>query len=298
MVVKVLGLDYPRHISEEVDLLARALGGAGRVFLFLDYDGTLVPGTPEPGLRPASHVRRRLEQLCKVRSFSVFVVSGRTVAELDELLEVPGLGLIGQRGFEIRVPGRPIVYPVSGDTTDELVQRLELEAHRFLGAYPDIEFENRGFALTVHMRCSDMSVRRDVTQRFVAIVRELDTRRRLEIFYRDGALEAGVGGWHKGDAVSHVLKGAEADEALAVYVGDDVTDEDAFEAVASWGDDGSSEMSWTLPDDGEEDEEVPRSLTILVAKEPRPTRASLFVRGPEEVHEFLSSLAAIASALL
>lgn len=298
MVVKVLGLDYPRHISEEVDLLARALGGAGRVFLFLDYDGTLVPGTPEPGTRPSPQIRRRLEQLSRVRSFSVFVVSGRTVAELDELLGVPGLGLVGQRGFEIRAPGRPIVYPVGPDTTDNVVQRLELEAHRFLGAYPDIEFENRGFALTLHLRCSDPKARKDVTQRFVEIVRELDTRRRLEIFYRGRSLEVGVGGWNKGDAVKHILKGSEAEEALAIYIGDDVTDEEAFEALASWSGDGTPDISWVLSEDDVEDEDVPRSLTILVAKEPRPTKAMLFVRGPDEVHEFLSSLAAIASAIL
>ena len=50
--------------------------------------------------------------------------------------------------------------------------------------------------------------------------------------------------------------------------------------------------------DNEEEEEPPHALTILVAERPRPTMASLFVRGPHEVYEFLSSLAAIASALM
>ena len=88
-----------------------------------------------------------------------------------------------------------------------------------------------------------------------------------------------------------------AEESLAIYLGDDVTDEEVFEAIGQWAESSEEELSWfTGPDD--EDEEVARALTILVADEPRPTAATLFVRNPKEVYEFLSSLAAIASTLL
>jgi len=102
VVVKAAGLSYPRHVSEEVDLLARALGAATEVYLFLDYGGTLAPGVPGELLRPESGVLTKLEQLGNEEAFSVFVLSGRTINELDRTLGVENIGMIGQRGFEIR----------------------------------------------------------------------------------------------------------------------------------------------------------------------------------------------------
>jgi trehalose-phosphatase len=107
-----------------------------------------------------------------------------------------------------------------------------------------------------------------------------------------------MAGWHKGDAVSHVLKAADIEDSLVIYIGDDVTDEEAFEAVHGWSEMDEVGEPWFMPGDEDQEEEPPRALTILVAERPRPTMASLFVRDPHEVYEFLSSLAAIATALL
>ena len=111
MIVKAAGLTYPKHVSEEVDLLARALGAARQVHLFLDYGGTLLPSRRDADARPDPTVLQRIEELCDVDSCSVFVVSGRTIGELESSAGVPALGYIGQRGFEIRKPDGPIVTP-------------------------------------------------------------------------------------------------------------------------------------------------------------------------------------------
>jgi trehalose-phosphatase len=298
MVVRVSGLAYPKHVSEEVDLLARALGGSRDVYLFLDYGGTLVPGPAAVGARPEPAVVHRIEQLCRVESCSVFVVSGRTVQELEAMLRIPNLGFVGQRGFEIKWPDGPIVHPVDPGTAGHLIEHLELDAHGALGDYPGVTIENRGFGLALRLACDERRIAREATHRFVSVVRALDRHRQLEILYGEDVVEAGIAGWHKGDAVSHILREADVEDSLAIYVGDDVTDEDAFEALSLWSDSGAEETPWFLPDADEDDEETPCALSILVATEPRPTQASLFVRGPKEVHEFLSSLAAIASALL
>jgi trehalose-phosphatase len=159
-------------------------------------------------------------------------------------------------------------------------------------------FENRGFALAMRHVSVASSSAREASLRFVRMVRELDTERTLEILYGDGVVEARVAGWHKGDAICHVLREHESVDALAIYIGNDVTDEDAFEAVCSWAEARHEETPWFLGWDDDEPDPAPRELTILVSEQPRPTRASLFVRSPSEVYEFLASLAAIASALL
>jgi len=295
MVVEVNGLAYPRHVTEEVDLLSRALGAAGRVYLFLDYDGTLVSGPRGDAIRPRHSVIRRLTQLSEVESFSVFIMSGRPVEELRRLVGIPTLGYIGQRGFEISMPGRPVLHPVEGETAASVLHHVELEAHRALESLGGIEIENRGYGLVLHTADADRDVASDAIQRFTATVRRVDTASSLEVLYGDGVVEARMAGWGKGDALIHILREADVDSALAIYVGDDVTDEDAFEAVAMWADDGEPEVPWFAS--AEEGEDIPGAVGILVANRPRPTGAELFVRDPQEVYEFLSSLSAIASTL-
>ncbi len=63
-----------------------------------------------------------------------------------------------------------------------------------------------------------------------------------------------------------------------------------------WSDDNLPDIPWFVEDD--EDDDIPGAVGILVASKPRPTGAELFVRDPQEVYEFLSSLSAIASTLL
>jgi trehalose 6-phosphate phosphatase len=299
MVVKVAGLSYPKHVSEEVDLLAQALGAAAEVYLFLDYGGTLVADSPDDVIVPPEALRTKLEQLGNEDSFSVFVLSGRTVDELDELLMVDNIGLVGQRGFEIRRAFSETEYPVDPELKGELIDHLELNAHRALDGFHGVSIENRGFALSVKFgNRLDRAKRREVSRIFGRITRELDGGGRLETLFGERTVEARIAGWHKGDAVGHILRGADPDNSLAIYIGDDVTDEDAFEAVREWSDDNSTAEPWMIIGDPDEDDEPPHALTILVAQRPRPTMASLFVRGPNEVYEFLSSLAAIASALM
>lgn len=302
MDTRTLQLSYPKHVSEEVDLLARALGAAAEVYLFVDYGGTLVSGSPATesgpsGALPDADVLAKLEQLGNEDSFSVFVLSGRSVDELERDLGVENIHLIGQQGFEIRMKYSEIEYPISPESLGGLIHHLELDAHRRLAEFDGVSIENRGFALTVRLHCRDSKEDRKASQAFIGLVSELDAQGKLEVLYGDCSVEARLAGWNKGDAVRHVLKGVGVEDALAVYIGDDVTDEVAFEAVNEWADSADPGDSWYVSGDPD-DEEPPHALTILVAERPRPTTATLFVRGPNEVYEFLSSLAAIASALL
>jgi trehalose 6-phosphate phosphatase len=296
MIVQTPDLAYPRHISGEVDLLSRALGAADRVYLFLDYGGTLVSGASDAGARPSPDVLEKLEQLSQVDSFSVFVLSRRTVAELEELLGIQGIGLVGQRGFEIRRANGPTVHSMDPGLARDLIRHLELDVHACLASYAGLTIENRGFALAMRLACKDAKVAQRATQRFTSLVRSIDALGQLEIFYGEDLVEARMGGWHKGDAVSQLLREADARDSLAIYVGDDVTDEDGFEAVTLWSESTVPNLPWFMADP--DDEDAPSALTILVSPEPRPTKASMFVRGPHEVYEFLSSLAAIAANIL
>jgi trehalose 6-phosphate phosphatase len=76
--------------------------------------------------------------------------------------------------------------------------------------------------------------------------------------------------WHKGKAVLWLLRVLELDgpEVLPLYIGDDLTDEDAFRALGD------------------------RGLSIIVEEGSRPTAASYVLKHPEEVRSFLRHLIA------
>jgi trehalose-phosphatase len=78
----------------------------------------------------------------------------------------------------------------------------------------------------------------------------------------DGGLELRLPGITKGDVVRTVLDESH-DEAVSAYLGDDTTDEDAFEAIAG------------------------RGLSVLVRPELRPTKAELWLKPPDELFSFL-----------
>jgi alpha,alpha-trehalase len=74
--------------------------------------------------------------------------------------------------------------------------------------------------------------------------------------------------WDKGKALLHLLKtlGLDQPDVLPIYIGDDITDEDAFSALAE------------------------RGIGIVVRDEPRTTAASLALENPGDVHRFLAAL--------
>jgi trehalose-phosphatase len=294
MVTRVQGLSYPKHVTEDAETLARALNSAFGVHLFLDYGGTLVEPGAGPRARPAPHVRRKLARLTRSDAFYVYVMSSRSVHDLKELVGVPGVGLIGQGGLEILEDGGPLEHPADITGVERLLHHLELDAHRCLGDVPGVSVENKGFSLRLDTSDAERAAAREATHCFETLVRALDTSGYLEVFYGDAVMEARLADWHKGHAVEHVLGSAE-EETLAIYMGDDVTDEAAFESLTMWDTGGEPVTPWYIPAGEEHEEEPPGAFGILVTEKPRPSRASLYVRNTREVYEFLSSLETIAA---
>ena len=85
----------------------------------------------------------------------------------------------------------------------------------------------------------------------------------LELRHFDGGLELRVPGRDKGNAVETVLSGFKKDY-IASYLGDDLTDEDAFRSLKGKG------------------------LSVLVREELRDTEADIWLKPPEEMINFLS----------
>ena len=239
-----------------------------RPAVFLDYDGTLTPIVARPELAVLSETMRETLRTLAARC-PVAIVSGRDRSDVRDLVGIEGLIYAGSHGFDIA--GRGLQYE-HGHSFVASLDRAEQELLEALSGIDGGRVERKKFAIAVHFR----EVRPQHAGRLELIVDAVlrgcpDLRKGLgkKVFELRPASE-----WHKGKAVVWLLEalGLAGNDALPVYLGDDVTDEDAFGAVAG------------------------RGLGVLVAEEPRVTAAGYRLKDTAEVQIFLHKLTTVLGA--
>ncbi|NLG75494.1 MAG: trehalose-phosphatase [Xanthomonadaceae bacterium] len=207
-----------------------AVNPNARWALFLDVDGTLIElaETPEsvyvpPELKSLLHeVTARLEG-------ALALVSGRTIANIDELFDPLRPCASGVHGAERRGPdGRLIRAPL--DTSALRAVREELAA--FARVHEGVLLEDKGFALAVHFRLAPQ-LADAVHEKTATIVARLGASYVLQA--GKCVYEIRPSATTKGTAVRTFMQTPPFAGRQPIYIGDDVTDEDAFEAVNELG---------------------------------------------------------------
>jgi trehalose 6-phosphate synthase/phosphatase len=253
--------------------LAPWLAQRPTVALFLDYDGTLTPIAPRPeDARLPEAARQTLDQAARTPNLDTIIVSGRSLADIREMVGLPGLTYVGNHGFEIEGPG--ISYRHAGY---EGAQRALAAAAEELAALdiPGAWVEPKGWTLAYHVRGVPEPERRRAARAAEKILR----RRRLRVVDGKAAIEGRPAvDWDKGRAVLHVLvcrHGADwPSRVRALYIGDDVTDEDAFRSLRGIG----------------------RSIRVAPHPAASPSQADYGLPDPEAVLQVLRWLASGAFA--
>jgi trehalose 6-phosphate synthase/phosphatase len=231
--------------------------------LFVDYDGTLTPIVAHPRRAILSaRIRRMLEHLA--RAMPVVVLSGRGREDLISKVGLRGLVYAGSHGFDISSADG-----LRHEVAAEFIPIMKGAAQRLREATAQIEgvvIEEKRFSVAVHYR---MAAHAD-TLRVAATVDDLLAREpRLQKRFGKKVIELRPNvDWDKGQAVNWICRqlGLENEEILPLYVGDDLTDEDAFAALGN------------------------RGVSVVVAQTPRPTHAQYSLRDVPEVRVFLERL--------
>lgn len=197
--------------------------------LILDYDGTLAPfSIVREGAFPLPGIPRLIKRITATGRTEVAVVSGRPIIELEALLPVPNIHLIGEHGWESRRAGHTtILHPLPKGVSMDLALAEEMARSAGLST----RLERKRTAVVLHTR--GLPVGDSEPTRFGPWE---DAAFRMGLLLRrtDGGLELRAGGRNKGTAVRELVAACPTG-TLPVYLGDDETDEDAFREVLRGG---------------------------------------------------------------
>lgn len=202
---------------------------AGRpVTLFLDYDGTISELTPN--IADAKPVAGVIDLIARMAArpdrFRVVIVSGRRTDTLTGLLGgASDITLVGNHGLEIMEPdgGRRVV--VNPASFMPALNAVRTWLRKNVPPASGFVIEDKHFGVALHYRLADPGVAREIGRRlseFVAI-------HHPPLIIGEGklVLEARPRNANKGAAVRMLVNNG-GQRRVAVYFGDDVTDEDAF----------------------------------------------------------------------
>ncbi|WP_082696519.1 trehalose-phosphatase, partial [Mycobacterium sp. IS-1590] len=218
--------DLPNALDTYGQLIT-AIDGR-RPVVCLDFDGTLSEIVSDPDVavpvEGAAEALAAMAQQCPVA-----ILSGRDLADIRVRVGVPGVWYAGSHGFEMVGPdGTEYRNHDAAAAVPALQQAAEGLSDR-LGSIPGVYVERKRYAIAVHYR----NASEDCVAEIVATTHEYGTRLGLRVTTGRKVVELRPDiDWDKGSALKWIQDQLSSDSRLIpIYIGDDLTDEDAFDAL-------------------------------------------------------------------
>ncbi len=195
--------------------------------LFLDLDGTLAPIAPLPELvRPDPLRTALLRHIGSALGGRLAIVSGRTIDDVDRVLDGEVACVAGLHGLERRVPSRRI------ETTNphpDLAKTLTV-IQAFAQSRPSLLVEDKGLAIAIHYRQVP-----EAAGDVLAFARRIAWATGLKLQEGHMVAELRSPGANKGDVLDAFMQEKPFVGHTPIFVGDDLTDEDGFAGAEKMG---------------------------------------------------------------
>lgn len=244
------------------DIFFKRLSDSKNRILLLDYDGTLAPHCVERDKAyPYPKVREILDKLLDCVNTRLVIISGRFIKDLIPLLGLKRLPeMFGSHGCERRKSDGTYEIAELDTETASIFDEVDkwLKGEGLLGL-----LEVKPVSRAIHLRGVKEAEAASIKEKVTAHFNELSGDGLVVVHEFNGGIELRTPGRDKGTAIETILSES-GDDAFIVYLGDDLTDEDAFRALKG------------------------RGVGILVAREERETDADYQIEPPDELIEFLT----------
>jgi len=193
--------------------------------LFLDFDGTLVDIVARPDLTQASpQLIKMLGQIYRSLDGALAIVTGRPLADLDKLLTPLILPAAGIHGIEHRDSSGHIEPRCQASMPDAARSQIKTLA----ASDSRLVLEDKGYSLGLHFRQVP-----ELEQTVRSMFDDIRATLGESFCVQNGkmVLELRPTGIDKGSAIDKFMSEAPFAGRQPIFIGDDVTDEDAFAAI-------------------------------------------------------------------
>jgi len=203
--------------------------------IFLDYDGTLTPIVKQPEDAVLYDEMKEALKACASK-YMVAIVSGRDMDDVKKMVGIEELYYAGSHGFRISGPDERYH---EHDKTKEILPKLDQIEKKLNNNLTDVEgikIERKRYAIAIHYRNvdgKDVSTIKDTVETLVRKSDGLKVGKGKKIVEITPNVD-----WHKGKAISWMLNMPELKNkanVIPIYVGDDITDEDALREIENNG---------------------------------------------------------------
>ncbi|MFH1821212.1 MAG: trehalose-phosphatase [Methanobacteriota archaeon] len=264
-----IGIEDLPHVLESFQEIEARINNK-RIAVFLDYDGTLtqIVSRPEEATLPED-MRNTLSNLVKYQT--VAIISGRDLKDVKKLVGIEDIHYAGSHGFDIAGPkGTDMEHQEAREFIPAL-DRAEQMLKKRLNKVKNAMVERKKFSIAIHYR--------NVNDKDVGAVEEtvdqvLKSSPKLRKSYGKKVYELQPNiDWNKGKALLWLLEALDLNHhyVVPIYVGDDITDEDAFKVLKN------------------------RGIGIVVGKGSRTTEARYRLKDPSQVKKFIQKIISAAN---
>lgn len=255
--------DLPNALSH-FDQLQQQIAGR-KPLVILDYDGTLSPIVPNPD--DAILPEASKDSLIKLASITpVAVISGRDRKDVENKVALPQLIYAGSHGLDMAGPEGLDIPQKVDETYLKALRTAADNLRQQLAEVKGCMVEAKKYAIAVHFR---NVVEAEVEKVIETVNQELAQHPLLKKGTGKKIVELKPAiDWHKGRASLWLFEalGLNDSKAIPVFVGDDITDEDAFASLRE------------------------RGIGILVGNHGEPTAATYTLEDTEAVQKLLERL--------
>ncbi len=255
-----------KYLFDHWGSVEQKLKRANRLLLLLDYDGTLTPIVRRPQqARLDRQTKKWLRCTARLPRVTVAIVSGRALSDVSNLVSLRNVYYAGNHGLEIRAGKRKFVHPIALQARSTL-RTIARQLKRTLRDTSGATIDDKELTLSVHYRRVKRGQIGLVKQRLMSVLRPFLSNSSVRTMKGKKVIEVRPNtGWNKGHAVGWLMKTFGNRPPFPVFIGDDITDEDAFRRLRRKG------------------------LTVHVGKR-SSSHAEYYVRGTEDVCDLLRSI--------
>jgi trehalose-phosphatase len=216
------------ELESDIENILNSIRKNGCILL-LDFDGVLSRIVKNPNMAGMTAETSKILRSC-AEKYDIAIISGRTLDSLKKRVDVKAF-YVGNHGLEWEIYGKREFHKLSSDDENAVAEAKEA-IKQILVNYDGVLYEDKPHVLGLNYRAVPRervaAFKKDVRKMLQPFV--LDRHLRLEHNKKTYELRPAESR-NKGDSVKLALKHFRVGSRIPIYIGDGLTDEDAFKVL-------------------------------------------------------------------